>query len=230
MGLHSFPGSCLAWGDPALRSAGSMVGLMANSKKVYARGTFQCPHHCGEPLLIHVPQETLQHYQVVLVQSPVGSLLLSSGSWSLQKFFSSLWDWSLTIVWEFYNQMLLARKVRFPGDSQSLCRIPRLGSLTWGSQSSQHCENFFGITVLQSVGHPPIGRYGIWVYRDCAPPTISLWLLLCLWTWGIFFWWVLASSCWCCSTANCRFGALAGEEERTSFCSTILNQESCYCF
>ena len=40
---------------------------------------------------------------------------------------------------------------------------------------------FFSIIVLQYVGHPP-GRYEIWFYHDCAPPTISLKLLLCLWT------------------------------------------------
>ena len=34
--------------------------------------------------------------------------------------------------------------------------------------------------------HPP-SRYGIWFYCDCAPPTISLQVLLCLWTWEIFF-------------------------------------------
>ena len=36
------------------------------------------------------------------------------------------------------------------------------------------------------MGHP-LGGYGIWFYHDCAPPTISLWLLLCLWMWDIFF-------------------------------------------
>ena len=36
------------------------------------------------------------------------------------------------------------------------------------------------------VCHPPNG-YGIWFYCDCAPPTFSLWVFLCLWMWGIFF-------------------------------------------
>ena len=60
---------------------------------------------------------------------------------------------------EAYNQILLALKARFPGDSQSLCQIPRLGSLMWGSEPSQQWENFFGIIILQFVGHPPC-RYG----------------------------------------------------------------------
>ena len=63
------------------------------------------------------------------------------------------------------NQVLLAFKVKSPGDSQSLC---------------------FGITVLQFVGCPP-SSYGIWFYHDCTPPIISLPFLLCPWTWDMFF-------------------------------------------
>ena len=44
------------------------------------------------------------------------------------------------------------------------------------------------------MGHPSYG-YGIWFYNYCTPPTISLVLLLCPWMWGIFPWWVPASSC-----------------------------------
>ena len=61
------------------------------------------------------------------------------------------------VLWKSCNQILLAFKVRFPGDSQSLCPIIRLGSLTWGSEPSQQWENFFGIIVLQFVIHPPCG-------------------------------------------------------------------------
>ena len=35
-----------------------------------------------------------------------------------------------------------------------------LESLPWGSEPSQQCKNFFGIIVLQSVGHR-LGEYGI---------------------------------------------------------------------
>ena len=89
------------------------------------------------------------------------------------------------VLWKPCNQILLGFKVRFPGDSQSLCWIPRLGSLMWCSEPSQQWENFFVIIVLPFVGHPP-SRFGIWFYCDYAPPTISL-KLLCLWTWGISF-------------------------------------------
>ena len=84
------------------------------------------------------------------------------------------------------NQIPPALKVWFSRNSSSHCWTPRLGSLMWGSQPSLQWVDFCGISVLQSVSHPP-SSYGIWFYCDCAPPAILLWLLLCLWMWGIFF-------------------------------------------
>lgn len=56
--------------------------------------------------------------------------------------------------------MPLAFKVLFPGESQSLGLIPRLGSLIGGLEPSQQWEDFFGIVVLRFVGGPP-GEYRI---------------------------------------------------------------------
>ena len=83
------------------------------------------------------------------------------------------------VLWKSYNQILLAFKVRFPGDSQFLCQIPRLRSLMWGSEPSQQWENFSHIIVLQFMDNA-FGSYGIWFYRDCRPLTILLQLFLCL--------------------------------------------------
>ena len=84
------------------------------------------------------------------------------------------------------NQILLAFKVWFSRNSSSYCQTPTLGSLMWGSEPSLQWVDFCGISVLQFVSHPP-SSYGIWFHCDCAPPTISLWLLIFLWMWGIFF-------------------------------------------
>ena len=89
------------------------------------------------------------------------------------------------VLWKSCNQILLGFKVIFSGDSQSLCCVPRPGSLMWNSEPSQQWENFFGIVVPHFVGHRP-DRY--WFYCDYAPPTVLLWLLLYLWTWDIYFW------------------------------------------
>ena len=55
------------------------------------------------------------------------------------------------VLRKFYNQIPLAFK--FPGGSQSLFWTPRLGNLLWALEFLQQCKNFFGIIVLQFVGH-----------------------------------------------------------------------------
>ena len=109
------------------------------------------------------------------------------------------------------NQILLAFKVWFSRDSSSHCRTPRLGSLMWGSEPSLQWADFFGISVLQFVSHPPSS-------------TVSLWLLLCLWMWGIFFGEFQCLPVSDCSAVSCDYGALAGGSESMFFYSTILNQ------
>ena len=111
-----------------------------------------------------------------MVQALVGSLLLSPGSWCMKDFVYDLQEWSLCFSQSYGIPII---KCRWPSrsDSQSLWQIPRLGSLTQGSKPSQQSENFFGIVVLQFVCRP-LGSHGIWFYCDCAPPTISLQLLL----------------------------------------------------
>ena len=84
------------------------------------------------------------------------------------------------------NPILPAFKVWFSRNSSSCCQSPRLGSLMWGSEPSLQWVDFCGLSVLQSMSHPP-NSYGIWFYCDFTPPTISLWLLLCFWMWSIFF-------------------------------------------
>ena len=96
-----------------------------------------------------------------MLQLPVESLLLSSESWCMQGFVCAIQNWNLfpPVLWKSCNQILLVFLVRFPGGSQSLCRIPRLGSLMWDSEPSQQWENFFFIIVVQFMGHPT-GGYG----------------------------------------------------------------------
>ena len=102
--------------------------------------------------------------------------------------------------------MWLSFRVRFPGNSQSLCWIPKLGSLTWGSEPSQQWEIFFAIIVLQFVGHP-LGR---------------VWDLILSWLWpcyhlfvasslslgvGYLFWWIQRPPVHGCSATSCNFVA-----------------------
>ena len=58
------------------------------------------------------------------------------------------------------NQIPLAFKVWFSGNSSSCCQTPRLGILTWGSEPSLQWLDSCSTIVLQIVSHPPSG-YGI---------------------------------------------------------------------
>ena len=123
---------------------GAPSRTLATSAPVHMTG-----HYWPTPL-----QETPRHSQACLVQFLVGSLLLSHGSWCAWSFVCALNEsLFLPVLWNFCNQILIF-KVKFPGDSQSLRQIPRLGSLIWSLSPSQQCENFFGITILQFVDCP----------------------------------------------------------------------------
>ena len=78
----------------------------------------------------------------------------------------------LPVLLKFCNQFPLGFEVWFSRNSSSHCRTPRLGSLTWCSEASLQWMDFCGISVRQSVSHPPTS-YGIWFYCDCAPPVMG---------------------------------------------------------
>ena len=120
------------------------------------------------------------------------------------------------------NQVLLAFKVWFSGNSSSHCFTPRLRSLMWGSEPSLQWVDFCGIIVLQFVCHPSSG-YGIWFYCDFAPPTISLWLLLFLWMWGVFFGEFLCLPVDDSSAFSCDSGALTRGSDKLT-CIMISNK------
>ena len=74
------------------------------------------------------------------------------GSCCTQGFVFALQESVSPVPWKFCNQIPLAPKVKFSGDSQFLCWISRLGNLLLTLELLQQCENFFGIIVLQFVG------------------------------------------------------------------------------
>ena len=97
----------------------------------------------------------------------------------------------------------------------------------WGSEPSLQWVDFCGISAQQSVSHPP-SSYGICFYSDCAPPTVSLWLLLSPWTWGFLLGEVQRLPVNDCPAASCDSGALTRGSESTSFYSTILVNPPAY--
>ena len=127
------------------------------------------------------------------------------------------------VLSKFCNQIPLDFKVWFSGNSSSHCQTPGLGSLLWCSETSLQFVDFCGISVLQFMSHPP-SSYGIWFYCDCAPPTISLWLLLCLCVWGISFGEFQCLPVDDCSGVHYDSAALARGSECMSSYSTIFHK------
>ena len=113
-----------------------MVGVMPTSfKKTYAEAPRTVVFSAPDPMAAHyrpTPSlKTLGCSQAILAQSLVGSLLLSPGSWCAEGFVCSLQACVSPVLWKYCNQIPLASKVKFPGVSQSLCQILRLGNLLW---------------------------------------------------------------------------------------------------
>ena len=124
-------------------------------------GSQDCCSQCPDPETGHCrpmpPPETPGHSQAGLAQPLVGSLLLSPGSWCAQGFVCAFEESVSPVLWKFGNQILLASKVKFPGGSQSLFQIPRLGNMLWGLELLQQCKNLFDLIVLQFVSCLPSG-------------------------------------------------------------------------
>ena len=90
----------------------------------------QCPnptagHHQPMPL-----PKSPGNSQASLGQSLLGSLLLPPGSWCTQGIACALQESVSPVLCKFCGQIPLACIVKFPGDSQFLCQIPRLGNLS----------------------------------------------------------------------------------------------------
>ena len=102
------------------------------------------------------------------------------------------------------NQIPLVFKVRFPGDSQFLCHIPRLGSMTWVSEPSQQVGELFWYYCSLVCGLPTQQVWDL-ILSCCTLPTISLRLFFDFGHRVSFFG---GSSCCGCSTVGCNFGAL----------------------
>ena len=188
MGLCSLPVRCLAWGVPCpeRQTSPGAHGLYGRAKEdLCQHAPPRTAAAAGAPVCIadHTANAPLRR-RPSSTGRQIWLRLLSPGSWCTQGFVCALHE-SLfpQVPWKFCNQIPLSFKVRFPGDSQSLCQILRLGSLMWGLEHLQQCEKFFGTIVLPVCGSPTWRVILMWLH----PPTISLLLLLCPWTWSIFF-------------------------------------------
>ena len=234
VGLCSLLGSCWTWGDPVLGSMSSMVGLMVTSKRVLCQGgpsrtaatSGEHLNPCGEPLLTHAstagPSTIAGCFGSVScgVTAPFFWVLVQARFCFCPPRLESLFS---PVLWKSYNQILLVFKVRFPGDPQSLCWIPRLGSLIWCSEPSQRWENFFGIMFSSLWVTHLVGMGFDFIMTVSFLPSCCSFFVF-----GhrvSFFVEVRHPPVDGCSTAICSFGVLEGGDEHTSFYPTILNQK-----
>ena len=111
---------------------------------------------------------------------------------------------------------------RAPVPATGLCwHLPPRGTLEYSKAGL--AQSLWGLCVLvhtrfclsPRVSLEDKGFDSKW---DFAPPTILLGLLLCPWTWGIFFGGIQHSPVGGCSAVRCNFGVLPGEDVHTSFC------------
>ena len=119
-GVHYLPASCLAWGYSAIESTGSMVRLTSKRltfKRAYTKAglpglLLSVSHPYRETLWAHISNRSnTSRY------SSIGSLLLSClGECKIFLCPPRLKSLFSPVLWKSYNQILLAFKVRFPGD------------------------------------------------------------------------------------------------------------------
>ena len=154
---------------------------------------FQCPCPCGGSLPNHASTGTLQHWLVVLFQAPVESLLLSCilGNARFCLCPPRLGSLFLPVLWKSSNQILLAFKVRFPGDAQFLCQVLQAGKPDMGFRTFTTGELLW--CYCSPVCGSPTWRVWDLILSWLPPPTCLLWLL-CFWIWGIFFFFFLMDS------------------------------------
>ena len=136
MGWAVFPPCCLTWGQ-------TMVGVTVTFQRAFARTVvISAPNPMAATVNPHLCRRLLETPRQVWL-----SLLWGHCSWVLvhTRFCLCPPRVCFPSPVEVHNQIPLGSN--FPGDSQSLCWIPRLGNLLWALELSQQCENSFGITV-----------------------------------------------------------------------------------
>ena len=169
---------------------------------------YQCPRPYGEILPNHTSTESSLTLAGYLVESLVGSLLLSSASWWMQDFVCALQDWSLCFPKSCVNPIIKCHSPSRPDSldiPSPLVKFPR-----W--------KSWIGFRTFTTVGEL------LWYYCSpvCGSPTQKIWDLILSWLCpsyslvavssvsldvGSFFGGFQRPPIDGCSTASCNSGA-----------------------
>ena len=176
-------------------SVGSLVVLMENSKRAYTQGylpelllpAFLSPRQAtADPCFHRISSNTSKYIWLSPASLP----------WILvhTDFICALQEWSLflQVLLKPCNQISPAFKVRFLVSSHSLCWIPTLRRLKWGSELSLSWENFFNIMIFCLWVTYPEG-IGFIMFAPCLPSCCGFFDF----GYGVYayFWWVPVCSC-----------------------------------
>ena len=153
------------------------------------------------------PSETPGHSWANLSQFLVRFLLLSPGSWCVQGFVCALQESVAPVLWKFWwfysginGDLLQEGLCHYPG-----LLHPELLPL-WQATADPYLHtqrqvwlSLCGVSCCAQgfVWALWASLVGMGFVSECnfTPLTILLGLLLCPWTWGIFFWWDPTFSC-----------------------------------
>ena len=191
MGGAVFLPCCLTWGQTILEVMKIMVTSFKWCHACTAALSAPDPaaSHCRPMSLLETPG----HSQSSLGQSFVESLLLSSGSWYAQGFVCALQESVSLVLCKFWG--LYGGVMPYPG-----LLHPEPLPLRQATADLYLCRKHLNTVLVQSLWELWVlvctsFVWALWAFlvgmgfdskHDFSPPTVSLGLLLCSWTCGIF--------------------------------------------
>ena len=132
------PSLLFGWGQ-------TMVVLMTSFKRTCAHPVvFSVPDPAAGHCRLRPPLET--SWTFTGTSGSVSSDTDSPGSWCTQGFICTLQESVSPVLWMFCNQIPLASRVKFPGGSQSLCRVP--GKSVVGPRAFLTVQEFLSYNCL----------------------------------------------------------------------------------
>ena len=210
MGGAVFPPCCLTWGQTMVEA---MKIMMTSFKRSHAgTATLSAPSLAADHCWPTPPPETSGHSRASLGQSLVGSLLLSPGSWCAQGFVCALPESVSPVLCKFWQLCVgVNGDLLQEGSCHTQVCCTQSPCPLWQATAASYLhrrQTLKGRSDSVSMGSPGVHKvlfepsehlWWVWglILNAILPLLQSCWgLLLCPWTWGVFFWWGPTFSYW----------------------------------
>ena len=200
------PSLCLTWGQIMVE----VMKIMGPQKVPCMYCCTLCPWSCSRPSPTHASPRDSWTFVGKLGQSPVGSLLLSPGSWRAQDFVCALQESVSPVLCKFWwlyggvNGDLLQEGLCHTQvcctQSPCPCGRPLMTLNSAGDTQTQFWLSLCGVSGSWCARFiwalwASLAGMGFDSKWNFAPSSILLGLILCHWMWGILFWWDPTFSC-----------------------------------